>query len=177
MKRTEVWSTRKSQLTKLSMKDKSIYYFIHNASRRGIRRTGRGYHSAWTIRYGIGICSPRLTWPTASLCGIWCWGTGSKRPAVSTQLWTPLRHIYLRTCSPTASDTRINEAKIVFPHIYESNHLRFGEVCWNGVVTLSSYQGFLTTSLPDWNGTHIPDWDALGTHQHSTRYLYSCWPT
>ena len=126
---------------------------------------------------GIGICSPRLTWPTASLCGIWCWGTGSKRPVVSTQLCTRLRHIYLRTCSPTASDTRINEAKIVFPHIYESNHLRFGEVCWNGVVTLSSYQGFLTTSLPDWNGTHIPDWDALGTHQHSTRYLYSCWPT
>ena len=29
---------------------------------------------------GIGICSPRSTWPTASLCGIWCWGTDSKRP-------------------------------------------------------------------------------------------------
>jgi len=29
---------------------------------------------------GIGICSHRLTWSTASLCGIWCWGTGSKRP-------------------------------------------------------------------------------------------------
>ena len=119
---------------------------------------------------------------------------------VLTQLWTRF-HIYSRlnrfcsvrkaiecypslrksSCAPPHvigyQDQRDNNCISSYIRIKSRKHPRFGEVCWNGLVTLSSYQGFLTTSLPDWNGTHIPDWDIWGTHRHSTRCVYSFWPT
>jgi len=114
----ELRSTRKSQLTKLSMKDKSIYYFIHNASRH--ERPVEGiippelFAMELIVGFSKGYRNMLLQVDMTDSFALWNLMLGNRQQTAgwwlfSTQLWTRFRHIYIHDSTGSVrSEKRLN---------------------------------------------------------------------